>query len=129
MQHDVPESFDVTDRIVAFKRAMAPRRDALTRAFTEVHDHIRRAVDAILTDTAAGRPVVPEIDYRDIRDGQRLRCEPRGDPPDRLRRGTRRVPGRSGQRAGSPSSVSISTRTTTNSARSRSGTSTSTSPA
>ena len=28
------------------------------------------AADAIRTDAAAGRPVVPEVDYRDIRDGR-----------------------------------------------------------
>src|SRR4051794_1138030 len=70
MQHDEAESFDVTDRIVAFKRAMAPRRDALVRAFAEVRDQVSHAVDAILTDTAAGRQVVPEIKYRHIRDGR-----------------------------------------------------------
>ena len=59
----------VADQIVAFKRALAPRRAALWRAFSEVRDHVRRAADAIRDDMAAGRPVIPEIDYRDIRGG------------------------------------------------------------
>jgi hypothetical protein len=61
--------FDVADQIVAFKRSMAPRRGALRRAFGEVRDHVSRAADAIREDTAAGRPVIPEVDYRDIRSG------------------------------------------------------------
>jgi Gig2-like len=59
--------FDVRDQIVAFKRKLAPRRAALQRAFAGVKDHITRAVDIIRTEVAAGRPVVPELDYRDIR--------------------------------------------------------------
>src|SRR6478735_1463228 len=61
-----PES-NVRDRIVAFKRSMVPRREALKRAFVDVTDHVRRAVEAIRSDVAAERPVVPEIDYTDIR--------------------------------------------------------------
>jgi hypothetical protein len=60
---------DVRDRIVAFKRSLAPNREALRRAFAEVKDHVCRAADAIRADAAAGRPVVPEVDYRDIRGG------------------------------------------------------------
>jgi hypothetical protein len=60
---------DVADQIVAFKRSLAPRREALRRAFGEVTDHVSRLADAIRKDTAAGRPVVPEVDYRDIRSG------------------------------------------------------------
>lgn len=63
------EPIDVPARIAAFKRALAPRREALTRAFAEVRDHVRRAVDAIQADTAAGRPVIPEIAWRDIEAG------------------------------------------------------------
>ena len=59
----------VAERIVAFKRSLTPRRDAIKRAFAEVRDHVRRAVDAIRDDAAAGRPVIPEIDFRDIRNG------------------------------------------------------------
>jgi hypothetical protein len=70
MRQDAFERIDVTERVVAFKRAMAPRRDALTRAFAEVRDHVSRAADAIRADAAAGRPVVPEIGYADIRDGR-----------------------------------------------------------
>lgn len=63
------KTFDVADRIVAFKRAMAPRRDALRRAFAEVKDHVSRAADAIRADADAGRAVIPEVDYRAVQDG------------------------------------------------------------
>ncbi len=59
--------FDVRDQIIAFKRKLAPRREALQRAFADVKDHVRRAVDIIRSDVAAGRAVVPQLDYRDIR--------------------------------------------------------------
>ena len=39
-------------------------------AFSEVTDHIRREADRIQADAAAGRAVVPEIPYADIRDGK-----------------------------------------------------------
>jgi hypothetical protein len=71
MRLDAAETIDVTDRIVAFKRALAPRRDVLKRAYLEARDHIARAADAILADAAAGRPVVPELAYEDIR-GERV---------------------------------------------------------
>jgi len=61
---------NVRDRIVAFKRTMAPRREALKRAYADVTDHVRRAVEAIRSDVAAERAVVPEIDYTDIRNGK-----------------------------------------------------------
>ena len=60
---------DVRDRIVAFKRSLAPRREALKRAYADVTDHVRRAVETILSDVAAQRDVVPEVDYADIRSG------------------------------------------------------------
>ena len=60
---------DVRDRIVAFKRSLAPRRDDLKRAYADVREHVRRAADKVREDVAAGRTVVPEIEYRDIRDG------------------------------------------------------------
>ena len=63
-------TLDATDQIVAFKRRMAPRRDALKRAFGEVRDHIRRATDAIRADAAAGRMVVPEVAYSDVAAGR-----------------------------------------------------------
>ena len=69
MHGEAEPQFEVVDQIVAFRRSMAPRREALKRAFGEVKDHVRRAADAIREDTAAGRPVVPEVDYRDIRGG------------------------------------------------------------
>ena len=58
--------FDVTNQIIAFKRKLAPRREALKRAYADVKDHIRRAVESIRSDIDAGRAVVPELDYRDI---------------------------------------------------------------
>jgi Gig2-like len=67
MRLDGTDAIDVADRIVAFKRALAPRRDVLKRAYLEVRDHVARVADAILADAAAGRPVVPELDYQDIR--------------------------------------------------------------
>ena len=69
MHGEAESKFDVADQIVAFKRSMTPRREALKRAFGEVKDHVSRAADAIREDTAAGRPVVPEVEYRDIRSG------------------------------------------------------------
>jgi len=61
---------DVRDQIVAFKRALAPNREGLKRAFAEVKDHVNHAADRIRRDAAAGRPVVPELDYHSIRDGE-----------------------------------------------------------
>ncbi len=61
---------DVTDRIAAFKRSLTRQRDALKRAFADVKDHISRATEAIQADAAAGRPVVPEVAYRDIAEGK-----------------------------------------------------------
>src|ERR1700747_696629 len=57
--------FDVRDQIIACKRKLAPRLEALQRAFADVRDHIRRAVDKIRSDVAVGRAVVPALDYRD----------------------------------------------------------------
>ena len=61
---------DVRDQIVAFKRRLAPNRDALRRAYADVKDQISRAADRIVTETAAGRTVVPELEYQDIRNGR-----------------------------------------------------------
>jgi hypothetical protein len=69
MQAEHESGLDVRDQIVAFKRSMAPRREALRRAFGEVKDHVRRAADAIREDAASGRPVVPEVEYRAIGGG------------------------------------------------------------
>lgn len=60
---------EVRDQIAAFKHKLAPSRDALRRAYTDVRSEINRAVERIAGDAAAGRPVVPEIKYRDIREG------------------------------------------------------------
>jgi hypothetical protein len=58
---------DVSNQIIAFKRKLAPRREAWKRAYADVRDHVKRAADIILRDVDAGRAVVPELDYRDIR--------------------------------------------------------------
>ena len=60
----------VREQIIAFKRQRAPYREVLKRAYSEVRDHVSRAADRILTDVAGGRPVVPELEYRHIRDGK-----------------------------------------------------------
>src|ERR1700730_4245596 len=58
---------DVRDQITAIKRKLAPHREALKRAYEDVRDHVKRAVDIVLRDVAAERAVVPELNYRDIR--------------------------------------------------------------
>jgi hypothetical protein len=74
--------FNVRDQIIAFKRKLAPRREALQRACADVKDHVTRAVDIIRTEVAAGRAVVPELDYRDIRNNT---------VPDTLRQSIRKT--------------------------------------
>jgi hypothetical protein len=69
MPAEARETFDVTDRIIAFKRARASLRDVLKHAYVDVKDHVSRRADAIRTESAAGRPVIPEVDYRDIAAG------------------------------------------------------------
>jgi hypothetical protein len=69
MDRDFTTSVDVTREIAAFKRSLAARRDVLKRAYDEVKSHVSRAADAIQADVAAGRAVIPEVDYRSIRDG------------------------------------------------------------
>lgn len=61
---------DVSDQVVAFKRSLLPRHDVLKRSFAEITDHIRHEVDAIQASSAAGRPVIPEIGFDQIRDGR-----------------------------------------------------------
>ena len=125
MHAETGQTFDVGEKIVAFKRQMAPRREALKRAFGEVKEHIAKAVDKIRTDNAAGRQVVPEVEYRDIHAGK---------VSDATREAIRRTgcavvrgvfPGVDGERLVRRCRRSISRRTTTSSARSRSGASTS----
>jgi hypothetical protein len=70
MHPESKSAFDVGDQIVAFKKAMAPRREALKRAYGEVKDAVSRAADAIRSDTAAGRPTIPELSYQQIKDGK-----------------------------------------------------------
>ena len=69
MHVETKHKHDVAGQIIAFKRSLVPRRPALKRAFAEVRDHVTRAAEAIQADLAAGRPVVPEVDYRHIADG------------------------------------------------------------
>ena len=57
---------NVSGEVAAFKRSLAPARPVLRQAFDDARSHVSRAVDAIRADVAAGRPVVPEIAYRDI---------------------------------------------------------------
>jgi hypothetical protein len=70
MNAETKSEFDVGDQIVAFKQKMAPRREALKRAFGEVRDFVMKSAEKIQADTAAGRPVVPEIAYADIAAGK-----------------------------------------------------------
>src|SRR6516165_5558351 len=70
MLADADSKFDVSEEIVAFKRTMAPRRAALKRAYDEVKAEVSRAAERIRKDAAAGRQVVPELDYATIRDGR-----------------------------------------------------------
>ena len=107
--------FDVGDKIVAFKKQMAPRRDELKRAFDDVKGHIAKAVDRIQTDSAAGRQVVPEVEYQRHRGRKSVRRDARGDPPDRLRGGARRVSPPRRRAAGSTTSAPTSRATTTRS--------------
>jgi Protein of unknown function (DUF1479) len=58
---------DVRDQITAFKRKLAPRREVLNRAYGDVRDYVKRAVDIVVREVAAGRAVVPELNYPDIR--------------------------------------------------------------
>ncbi len=55
---------DVREQIIRFKRKLAPNRAALKRAFASAKDQISRAADLILREVAAGRAVVPELEYR-----------------------------------------------------------------
>src|ERR1700730_14534706 len=59
--------FDVGDQIISFKRKLAPPRAAFKRADASVKGHVSRAVDPIRQEVAAGRAVVPELNYSDIR--------------------------------------------------------------
>jgi hypothetical protein len=70
MLAEAENKFDVTAEVIAFKRAMAPRREALKRAYDDVKDHVSRAAEKIRADAAAGRQVVPEVEYSAIRDGR-----------------------------------------------------------
>jgi hypothetical protein len=70
MNAETRNEFDVSDQIVAFKKKMAPKRDVLKRAYGEAKDSVSRAADKIRADNAAGRPTIPELSYRDVKDGK-----------------------------------------------------------
>jgi hypothetical protein len=70
MPGEARETSDVTGRIIAFKRSQAALRDVLKHAYVDVKDHVSRMADAIRSNSAAGRPVIPEVDYRDIEEGR-----------------------------------------------------------
>jgi hypothetical protein len=70
MHAETHSPLDVTGAIAAFKRALAPRRDALKRGFADVKAEVARAAERIRADAAAGRAVVPEVDYAAIRAGR-----------------------------------------------------------
>src|SRR5689334_11881443 len=69
-QAQAKNEFDVSGEIVAFKRKMAPRRAELKAAFENVKDYVRRATAEIQSANAAGRQVVPELDYKDVEAGK-----------------------------------------------------------
>jgi len=69
MHGEPQKEFPVGGEIVAFKRKMAPRREALKSAFADVKDFVSRAAEKIQADNAAGRPTIPEIQFADIRNG------------------------------------------------------------
>ena len=60
---------DVGAAIATFKRQIAPRRAILKQAYEDVRGHVARAAEKIQADSAAGRPVVPELAYADIKAG------------------------------------------------------------
>jgi hypothetical protein len=70
MDRHSTNTVDVSEEIAAFKRSLAGRRDVLKRAYDDVRGHVGRTADAIQTAVAAGKPVVPEVDFRTVRDGQ-----------------------------------------------------------
>ena len=92
------EEINVSDQIVAFKRKMAPRRDALKRAYASVTDHVRRATEKIHTECGcrARRDTRSRVRRDQGRQGSGGGAP--GDPQDRLRRRPRRVPGRARER-------------------------------
>ena len=70
MHAETKNELDVSDQIIAFKKKMAPQHAVLKRAYDDVRDYVRRAADKLRADTAAGRPTIPELAYRDIKDGK-----------------------------------------------------------
>jgi hypothetical protein len=82
MRAETDNKFDVTNEIVAFKRAMAPRRAALKRAYDDVKAHVSRAAEKIRADAEGGRQVVPEVAFAAIRNAS---------VPDETRQAIRRT--------------------------------------
>ena len=70
MHAETKSDFDVSDEIVAFKHRIRPRKAELKKAFDDVRDFVKREAAAIQSDDAAGRPVVPELAYKDIEAGK-----------------------------------------------------------
>lgn len=66
---NVEGNYNVTEKIIAFKRSLAPRQAELKRAFAEARDHMAKTAETIQADVAAGRPVIPEVDYADVAAG------------------------------------------------------------
>jgi hypothetical protein len=66
MHGESGDAIDVRGATVDFKRAMASRGAALKAAFADVKDHVARESEAIRTAAAAGRAVIPGLDYRSI---------------------------------------------------------------
>src|SRR5215212_2857951 len=71
MDRDSTNTVDVSEEIAAFKRSLAGRRDVLKRAYDDVRGHVGRTADVIQAAVAAGKPVVPDVDFRTIRDEER----------------------------------------------------------
>ena len=70
MQGEAKQEFDVAGDIAAFKQKMRPRHDVLKRAYEDVRGYVQKAADKIRADNAAGRPTIPELDYRDVKAGR-----------------------------------------------------------
>ncbi len=70
MEAKTAGTLDVSDQIAAFKRSLAPRREALKRAFAEITEQVDREVEEIRRRSAAGQLVIPEIGYDAIKAGR-----------------------------------------------------------
>ncbi|HEY4162001.1 MAG TPA: DUF1479 domain-containing protein [Dongiaceae bacterium] len=61
---------NLAEAIKATKRKLRAQQLDLKKAIAEVEAHLRREVDEVVKARAAGRSVVPEIDYKDIEAGK-----------------------------------------------------------